>query len=60
MPADTGRIALDYGVTGVPETYVVAPSGQVVGRFEGVTADALDQIIDDAGGMAVAERRPDR
>jgi cytochrome c biogenesis protein CcmG/thiol:disulfide interchange protein DsbE len=54
IPADTGRIALDYGVTGVPETYVVAPSGQVVARFEGVTARALDELIEEAGGMSVA------
>src|SRR6478609_4471669 len=54
VPSDTGRVALDYGVTGVPETYIVAPSGLVVGRLEGVTADELDQIIDAAGGMAAA------
>lgn len=55
LPSDTGRIALDYGVTGVPETYIIAPSGLVIGRLEGVTAGELDRIIDDAGGMAVAE-----
>jgi len=54
IPADTGRVALDYGVTGVPETYIVAPSGLVIGRLEGVTADELNQIIDAAGGMAAA------
>lgn len=54
LPADTGSIALDYGITGVPETYVVAPNGQVIARLEGVTQAALDQIIDDAGGMEVA------
>ncbi len=55
IPSDTGRIALDYGITGVPETYVVAPSGLVIGRLEGVTAEALDQVIDAAGGMAAAQ-----
>jgi len=55
VASDTGRIALDYGVTGVPETYIVAPSGLVIGRLEGVTAAELDRIIDAAGGMAVAE-----
>src|SRR6478609_2549505 len=40
--------------SGDPETYIVAPSGLVVGRLEGVTADELDQIIDAAGGMAAA------
>ena len=55
VASDTGGIALDYGVTGVPETYIVAPSGLVIDRLEGVTADQLNQIIDSAGGMAVAE-----
>jgi cytochrome c biogenesis protein CcmG/thiol:disulfide interchange protein DsbE len=45
LPSDTGRIVLDYGVTGVPESYVVAPSGQVVAGFTGVTADQLDAVI---------------
>lgn len=52
---DTGLVALDYGVTKVPESYVVAPSGLVVaGFFGGVTANGLDQVIDRNGGMAVA------
>ena len=52
---DTGLIALDYGVTKVPESYMVAPSGLVVaGFFGGVTADGLDKVIADNGGMAVA------
>jgi cytochrome c biogenesis protein CcmG, thiol:disulfide interchange protein DsbE len=55
VASDTGGIALDYGVTGVPETYIVAPSGLVIDRLEGVTADQLNQIIESAGGMAVAE-----
>ena len=42
---DTGPIALDYGVRGVPESYLVSPAGQVVGVFYGVTADALDEAI---------------
>jgi cytochrome c biogenesis protein CcmG/thiol:disulfide interchange protein DsbE len=55
IPSNTGSIALDYGVTKVPETYIVAPSGLVIDRLEGVTADQLNQIIDSAGGMAVAQ-----
>ena len=52
---DTGLIALDYGVTKVPESYMVAPSGLVVaGFFGGVTADGLDKVINENGGMAVA------
>jgi cytochrome c biogenesis protein CcmG/thiol:disulfide interchange protein DsbE len=55
VSADTGLIALDYGVTKVPESYMVAPSGLVVaGFFGGVTASGLDKVIADNGGMAVA------
>jgi len=55
IPADTGSIALDYGVTKVPESYVVAPSGLVVaGFYGGVTAAGLDQVIADNGGMSAA------
>jgi len=55
IPADTGPIALDYGVTKVPESYVVAPSGLVVaGFYGGVTAAGLDAVIADNGGLAAA------
>ena len=45
---DTGSIAIDYGVTAVPETVLVSPSGRVVQKWigaRGVTADALDAMI---------------
>jgi cytochrome c biogenesis protein CcmG, thiol:disulfide interchange protein DsbE len=45
IPSDTGRIALDFGVTGVPESYLIDPTGVIFAGFEGVTADALDQAI---------------
>jgi cytochrome c biogenesis protein CcmG/thiol:disulfide interchange protein DsbE len=46
-----GRIATDYGVSGVPETYVVAPDGRVVAKLiGGVTSDGLDRVIAEAGG----------
>ena len=55
ISSDTGLIALDFGVTKVPESYMVAPSGLVVaGFFGGVTAAGLDKVIADNGGMAVA------
>ena len=51
----TGLIGLDYGVTKVPESYMIAPSGLVVaGFFGGVTASDLDTVIADNGGMGVA------
>lgn len=38
--------AIAYGVTGVPESYLVAPSGVVVWlQLGGVTADAIDNVI---------------
>lgn len=45
---ETGRIAVDYSVTALPETYVVSPSGVVVEKLvgaSGVTADSLDFVI---------------
>ena len=39
--------AIAYGVTGVPESYLVAPSGAVVWKqLGGVTADGIDNVID--------------
>lgn len=56
IPSDTGRVALDYGVTRVPESYIVAPSGLVVqGFFGGVTAAELEAVIAANGGMSVAD-----
>ena len=38
--------AVAYGVTGVPESYLVAPSGLVAWKqLGGVTADAIDDVI---------------
>jgi len=49
MIEDTGPIAIDYGVTALPETLLVAPSGRVVQKWvgpQGVTADGIDAVID--------------
>ena len=44
---DTGGIAVSYGVTGVPESYLIAPSGIVASKFlGGLRADDLDAEID--------------
>ncbi len=41
-----GRTALDFGVTGVPESYLVNPNGKVVARLVGgVSADGLDALL---------------
>ena len=41
-----GRIALDYGVSGVPESFLVSPDGVVMAKLlGGVRADDLDQLL---------------
>jgi cytochrome c biogenesis protein CcmG/thiol:disulfide interchange protein DsbE len=46
---DKGRIALDYGVSGVPESYLISPDGIVVAKLlGGVRADDLDRLLDRA------------
>jgi cytochrome c biogenesis protein CcmG/thiol:disulfide interchange protein DsbE len=41
-----GRIALDYGVAGVPESFLVSPDGVVVAKLlGGVRAGDLDQLL---------------
>lgn len=47
---DTGRVALDFGVTGVPESFVVNPDGVIVAKFEGVTSSGLNRAISQSGG----------
>lgn len=44
-----GRIALSYGVSGVPESYLIAPDGTVVTKLVGgVTAAGLDALLAEA------------
>jgi cytochrome c biogenesis protein CcmG, thiol:disulfide interchange protein DsbE len=52
---DDGSTALSFGVTGVPETYIVDPEGQVVAKYEaGITAADLDSVIQRYGGEATS------
>ncbi len=47
---NTGRIAIDFGVTAVPETYLVDPLGRVVTKFTGgVTLAGLEAQLVRAG-----------
>ena len=47
ITTDTGSVAVAYGVTAVPESYLVAPSGIVAAKLiGGVTADDLDSQIE--------------
>ena len=50
ITSDDGHAAIDFGVTGVPESFVVAPNGLVVAHFQGVTQTALDDVIARFGG----------
>ena len=44
-----GRIALDYGVSGVPESFLISPDGVVAAKLlGGVKADGLDRLLNDA------------
>ena len=46
MGADAGPMALDWGVYGVPETYVIDGKGQVVLRFAGpITERSLKDTL---------------
>ena len=41
-----GRIALDYGVAGVPESFLISPEGVMVAKLlGGVRAGDLDQLL---------------
>ena len=52
----TGRMALDWGLYGVPETYVIAGDGTVVLRFAGpITADVIANRIRPAMERAAAQ-----
>lgn len=49
--SDEGRTSFEWGVTGVPESYLVAPSGIVVERIVGgVTQAYLDDLIEAYSG----------
>lgn len=46
LATGSGAAAIAYGVTGVPESYLLAPSGVVVWKqLGGVTADGIDDVI---------------
>ncbi|MCU0267433.1 MAG: TlpA family protein disulfide reductase [Acidimicrobiales bacterium] len=49
LVGETAPIAIDFGVTGVPESYLVSPEGRIVAKFAGgVTAAELDAAIAEA------------
>lgn len=48
----SGSVAVDYGISGLPETFVVSPSGKLVGKFYGAitSPDQVTQAIKQAQG----------
>jgi cytochrome c biogenesis protein CcmG/thiol:disulfide interchange protein DsbE len=54
--ADQGRMAVDWGVYGVPETYVIDGKGVVVLRWAGpITEDVLQNTIRPAMAQATGQ-----
>jgi cytochrome c biogenesis protein CcmG/thiol:disulfide interchange protein DsbE len=50
VAGDAGRIALDYGVAGVPESYLVDPNGFIAAKITGgVTGLGLDELLERLG-----------
>jgi len=50
LAATTGRIAVDWGVVAVPESYLVAPSGYVAAKVVGGVERAdLESLLSRAG-----------
>jgi cytochrome c biogenesis protein CcmG/thiol:disulfide interchange protein DsbE len=46
-----GQIALEFGVRGPPESFVIAPSGVVVAKITGpATTSGLERILDTSSG----------
>jgi len=46
LPEDRGTVAVELGIAGVPETYVIAPDGTVLAKHSGaLTRDALEADI---------------
>lgn len=51
LSIDTGRVALEYGMVKVPESYLVDPDGIVQAKIiGGVTSTGLDQLIGKLSG----------
>lgn len=44
-----GEIAVDYGIGGVPETYFIAPSGEIVNKYSGpLTGEIINYFLGNA------------
>ena len=50
----SGRVALDYGVRGVPESYLISPDGFVAAKITGgVRAEDLEKLLAQAKRLPV-------
>lgn len=50
LPDPTGKVSLDLGVRGPPESYLVDPNGVIRAKIVGeVTADGLDRLLREVG-----------
>lgn len=47
-----GRVAIEYGVAGVPETYVIGPDGRLWGKYTGPvrSVEQLEALVQELGG----------
>jgi cytochrome c biogenesis protein CcmG/thiol:disulfide interchange protein DsbE len=56
---ESGRAAIDWGVYGVPETFVVDRDGRIAYKFVGpITADSLEHVLKPEIDKALASRAP--
>ncbi len=60
---DNTRAAVDYGITGLPESYLIAPNGQVAVWFKGALSETrlqqtLDQYSEAASSTASSAATP--
>lgn len=55
-PDAEGRVAIDYGLFGVPETFFIAPGGRILSRHVGpLTEDELERRIAELHAVADLE-----
>jgi cytochrome c biogenesis protein CcmG/thiol:disulfide interchange protein DsbE len=56
ITSDDGRAAIEFGVTAVPETFVVAPSQIVIAHAEGVTLEWLEDVLAQGKALQAAAK----
>ncbi len=51
-----GRVTIDYGVSGVPETFIVSPDGHLLGKYTG-PVKSVEQLIGLLNELGIAPVR---